>query len=199
MEKRKKTIAFFILFAILIFIIFLLDEQIFSLIQNLRNPTLDTFFSWILFAEQGIIYYPFTVLSTFGIILWKRRKDTYPFIATFLISLLAILFLKTIIFRARPLFSGTSDSFPAGHSLIFAPLPFLEYKKNNILKIIWSLLSGLIVFTRVWFGVHYLSDILASILIIYIFSYIFKNNWKKLKTLKHKKIRDKNIKEVKWH
>jgi len=152
------------------------------LIQNLRTPTLDIFFSWILFIEKGIIYYPLTAISAFGIIFWKKRKDLMPFTGTFSISLLLILCLKIIVVRTRPLIPETDESFPAGHPLIFSPLPFLDYRKNKYLKIIWLIISCLIVFTRIWFGLHYLSDIIASIIIIYGTAHIIKTNWKKLKT-----------------
>ncbi len=186
MKKGTKTIILFII-AIMIFVIsFVLDKQIFSIIQNLRNPTLDSFFSWILFIEEWFIYYPLVILFSFAILFWKKKKDLLPFTFTFFISLLLILFLKTIIVKPRPLFPLSEDSFPSGHPLIFSILPFLDYKKNKYLKIIWLIVSCLIIFTRIWFGLHYLSDIIFSLIIIYTVSFLITTLWKKLKISKTK-------------
>ncbi|UZE93766.1 MAG: phosphatase PAP2 family protein [Candidatus Pacearchaeota archaeon] len=186
MKKEAKTIIFFII-AIIVFIVSLmLDNQIFFLIQSIRNPVMDTFFSWLLFIEDAFIYYPLVILSTFGIVFWKKRKNILPFTITFLISLILILLLKNIILRPRPFLPGSQDSFPSGHPLIFTILPFLDYKKEKYLKIIWLIISCLIIFTRIWFGLHYLSDVVTGIMIIYIVAFIIKNSWKKLKIQKTK-------------
>ena len=189
MEKRgksKKALTLLIV-SILIFIIsFIFDKQIFSLIQSLRNPICDTFFSWILFLEEKFIYYPLVLIASFGVIFWRKRKSILPFVFTFFISLLIILFLKFIIYRPRPLFPELKESFPAGHTLVFTVLPFLDYKKNKYIKVIWLIIACLFMLVRIWFGLHYLSDIIAGLIIINTFAFIIKNSWKKLKTSKTK-------------
>ena len=99
-----------------------------------------------------------------------------------------MLFLKTIIPRQRPLFN-LKDSFPSGHSTsAFTPLPFLERKVFKNINTIWIVIACLFVFTRVWFGLHYLSDITIGSFIGYSIAFIIKNieerNYKKHKKLK---------------
>lgn len=180
--------------AILFIISFFFDRQIISAIQSLRNPASDTFFLWLLFLEKGIIFYPLIVGLTIIFLLWKKR-NIIPFISGFVISLALVFLLKNTISRERP-FPNSGDSFPSGHAAAtFTPLPFLEYKIFKIITIVGTIMACLFAFTRLWFGLHYLSDVVVGSIIGYVIAFVIKNNWKKLKISKPKK--EKRGKE-KW-
>lgn len=57
-------------------------------------------------------------------------------------------------------------SFPSGHTMMATILAIILYKKyNNNIILLFSIIIG---FTRVYLGIHYLSDVLAGILISFL-------------------------------
>lgn len=98
------------------------------------------------------------------------------------------LILKSILQRPRPneyrIINETGYSFPSGHSMIsmafYGFIIYLIYKniKNKYLKwisiILLSILILMIGFSRIYLGVHYVSDVLAGFLfsISYLIVYI---------------------------
>lgn len=98
------------------------------------------------------------------------------------------LVLKSILQRPRPneyrIINETGYSFPSGHSMIsmafYGFIIYLIYKniKNKYLKwisiILLSILILMIGFSRIYLGVHYVSDVLAGFLfsISYLIVYI---------------------------
>lgn len=98
------------------------------------------------------------------------------------------LILKSILQRPRPneyrIINETGYSFPSGHSMIsmafYGFIIYLMYKniKNKYLKwisiILLSILILMIGFSRIYLGVHYVSDVLAGFLfsISYLIVYI---------------------------
>ena len=101
---------------------------------------------------------------------------------TFAIVCIANLVIKQIVRRARPehlmIIKETGFSFPSGHAMMtfafFAILIHFVCKtlKNKALKVslvsIFSLLILAIGFSRIYLGVHYLTDIIAGFLISFV-------------------------------
>ena len=95
--------------------------------------------------------------------------------------------LKFAFARARPngtelsfLFNLPDYSFPSAHAgIAFAMLPILN-KEHPKQKIIWIIFVSLIAFSRIYIGVHYLSDVVTGALIGY-FTSSFIINLKKRK------------------
>lgn len=134
------------------------------------------------------------ILSVF--VLFKDKKYFKVFLLANLIGVLFNNLLKIIIKRPRPtetmvLTSETSYSFPSGHSmmsLIFYGLIIyfisINVKKKwlkNLLIFVLSLLIILIGFSRIYLGVHYVSDVIGAWLIglIYLFGFLKIYNKKK--------------------
>lgn len=162
--KWNKNLTIFCIAIALFLLALIFDSQVVSFIASIKNPCLDTIFLWFLFIERDIIFYPLIILITAIVLFPKERSKIHRYI--FSLALVAIfgLALKFIVGRPRPNFSS-NHSFPSGHSiLLFASLPFF---KNKTLRIIWLVLSCLLLIARLWGGLHYLSDIIAGAIIGY--------------------------------
>lgn len=108
------------------------------------------------------------------IILWKKdQKEIKPFLLLLFLSLCFIVFLKAIFVRERPnilqLIPIDGYSFPSGHSIIsvsfygYLMTYMIENQKSKLLTItITVLLIFGIGISRIYLGVHYLSDVLAG-------------------------------------
>ena len=104
--------------------------------------------------------------------------------------------IKYIVRRERPtykLIKMTGYSFPSGHAMIsiamYGILIYLinKYIDNKIIKCILITINMLIILlvgiSRVYLGVHYLSDVLAGYLISIVYLYIFINKIEKNKLI----------------
>ena len=132
--------------------------------------------------------YFFIGLSILLLIMIKNKKTGLSIIVNLGLSALTNFIVKNIVQRPRPidhrLISETGFSLPSGHSMVsmafYGYLIYLTYKyiKNKKLKISLTIFLSLLIFlvglSRIYLGVHYITDVLAgyllgiSYLIIYI-------------------------------
>lgn len=163
MKKEYIWIAAFALLGLLS--VFFIDDYFLGLMQNIQNPYLDGFFS---FFSQATMLVLFGILM--AIILWEERKRKYiwPFVASLIISAVLSFAIKFIVMRERPfgledtiMFTSIKDySFPSSHAMtIFSALPVLD-KEFKKFKWLFIVVACLITFSRLYFEVHYLSDVL---------------------------------------
>ena len=162
-----------------------LDNAASSFIISIRSPELTNTMNIITNISGS---YALIVFTTLFIILIKKKKYplaiTINLIAVFITSQLA----KAIVERDRPLdmlVSAPGYSYPSGHSMVglayFSFLSYLviKYIPNKIVKIIlpivFTITILLVGFSRIYLGVHYLSDILAGFLLGAIYLIIFIN------------------------
>jgi len=177
MGKKSVLIVELIMFIILTFIIYLYDLEIARWIVSFRNNILDYIFLSVTFASNAFIIF-FFLTSLF---LWKehKRKWIAPLWFASFFSFITSYLLKVLIARPRPFQNGISVlkiafyfmkdnfltwnfSFPSFQAmLVFSALPILnkEFKK---FRYIWLVFACLVAFSRVYFGVHYLSDVLVG-------------------------------------
>jgi undecaprenyl-diphosphatase len=150
-------------------------------VSFIRNGVLDNVFLIVTYLSSEVII--FLILT--ALFLWKdhKRRWILPLWVTLGISAIVGFILKITIQRQRPFQQGLvsllpklqeasysiwSFSFPSSHALLaFCAVPILseQYPK---LKKVWIGIAVLIAFSRVYFGLHFISDVLAGGLIGYV-------------------------------
>ena len=186
MKNRKKEYYFIaillILFIILTFFVLnektnYFDEVVFKSIIKIKNVSL-TKFLYIITNIGSTMGTLMVLLIT--CIIFLKRKIFSDFKYVFLNVSLGVILMQTIkhiIKRIRPSWKWIVQngfSYPSGHTitaiLFYGTLILLVNKKINgkykrPLIIIFSLMIFLISISRIYFGVHYLTDVIASIIL----------------------------------
>lgn len=149
-----------------------------NFVESIRNPFLTAILKSVTYlGEWSVVLAVAVVVSIF---LTAKRKKIQAVILAFttLGGISSAFVLKELIHRQRPvsgLLTETSYSFPSAHAVISVAfygliIYFLwqrfPSRKIRILKIVAGLtLVFIIGFSRVYLGVHYLSDIMGGYLI----------------------------------
>lgn len=181
-----------ILFTIITYAIFnnkinTIDQNIHSYILNLRNDNLTSILITITNISSA---YALIVLSILLLLIMKKKKLPLLISLNLIISFISNQITKQIFTRPRPiginLIEETGYSYPSGHAMIsmayFGFIAYLIYKyvKNKLIKTILIssifILIILIGFSRIYLGVHYLSDIIGGFLLSIVYLMIFINS-----------------------
>lgn len=163
-----------IVFLILLIISLIFDKTIVYSMQNLKNPILDFIFLYLSIASLYLI-----VLVPSVFLYLNDKKSLLKLWLTFALTALIMIIIKVIFQRERPfqeldltiplsLISSSyalwDFSFPSNHSaLSFCSLKFLKGR----FFIIWLVIALIMAFSRLYFGLHYLSDVIAGVFIGY--------------------------------
>jgi len=157
-----------------------LDLWVQNLVFNLRTDFLDNFF--LFFTNLGnwpVITFLFICFSILFYV-YKKKDYILPFLVAVAGSGFMTVVVKYLVDRTRPgeniaLYTEKGASFPSAHSaLIFALFGFLIYcvwkfRLNIISKIILSIIFASIIiligFSRLYLGVHFVSDVDAGYLV----------------------------------
>ena len=194
MKKRNWIIAlicFIVFIAILLSVvntgIVFFDEWLMNIAYSLRNNILSFIFKIITFlGDSKFIILVSIILG--GYFLFYKKNKLYGILVILNTVNTAILNqgIKYIVRRPRPInliINEDGFSFPSGHSMMsmcFYALIIYFIWKSNLKKDIKIILTALIVllvyiigFTRIYFGAHYPSDILAGYMITLTYMLIF--------------------------
>ena len=169
-------------------IVYILDDLGFDF-YSYFNGALFVFFKIITWTAKW--YLVLVALLVFaGYAFYKRKYIDYalPLLTAFFGSAAAVHFLKHMFARPRPEYERVlvdGYSFPSGHAAVSTALgitlSFLLYKsnirhKNKIISaiIIWVFI---IYMSRIYLGVHYLSDILGGVAVGLVFALLGISLW----------------------
>jgi undecaprenyl-diphosphatase len=156
-----------------------IDTRVVNLMPSIRTPLQTSFFRFVTFTAntESILL---LILLASGILWRKRQKFAISLLLFALVAEEGSAFLlKHLVGRVRPaqslsLIKEDSFSFPSGHVLratvLFGFLSYLLFRsiKSSLFRI--GIILGyvvavaLVALSRVYLGVHYPSDVLASIL-----------------------------------
>ncbi len=178
---KKRVFIWGIFLGLLIIVSLYFDKEIVKAVVSIRTDILNDFFIGLTSVGSEIIIF-FFLTSLF---LWNERKRKWilPLWVTLGASVVVSYILKISVQRLRPYQLGivsTFDilqktshvvwdfSFPSFQAMLaFCAVPILA-KEFPKFKYIWIIFAGLVAFSRVYFGLHFLSDVLIGGLIGYI-------------------------------
>ena len=178
MEERKAVFTW-IIFSLFMFLVFRLDSDIVAGISMIRNSVLNDFFVGITFFSSSIIFIFLTVLFMQK----NKKKWLLPLWLTMLVSVIISFLLKVSVQRIRPYqmelisilpgfeslaHSVWNFSFPSFQTmLVFSAVPFLS-KEFPRFRYVWIIFASLVALSRVYLGLHFLSDVILGGLIGYL-------------------------------
>lgn len=152
-----------------------LDQSGVNFFLTLRTGLGDQIFSIVTWLGEWKMLVPLALI----IVVWfwaKNKKDVvWPFLTAVLGAELSGQLLKLVVQRPRPLGGLENEStfsFPSGHALIavvfygFLTYYFWQSAKNQAQKYLALALGVILIsvigFSRLYLGVHYLSDVLGG-------------------------------------
>ena len=148
-----------------------LDNWINLFFRDMKFPIFDAVFSII--TNFGIV--TLIILGVPSLILYKKNKRIiYLLWLAFFASCILAFTIKLVFLRQRPIEAFTypftniiNYSFPSMHAMVaFSLLPLLiKYLPKQ--KTFWIAFAFLVVFSRIYFGFHFLSDVVFGALFGY--------------------------------
>src|SRR3989344_5774116 len=173
--RGKNLAILFIALGFAVILSFVFDNLIVQNISKLKNLFLDEVFLGITFISSEIIIF-FSLTSLF---LWQehKRKWILPLWLTLAASAIISFLLKVAVQRLRPFqqdlvsipemlasrsYEIWNFSFPSFQAmLVFCALPIIS-KEFPKIKWAWIIFACLVAFSRVYFGLHFLSDVIVG-------------------------------------
>lgn len=200
-EKTFKIVSFFMLLILFIILIILIktnntlnfDMAVYKFIATNIISEKITPAVKVITNLGGVLYFIFIAIGS--LIIVKNRKIGLAVSLSIGLSALVNFIAKNIIQRTRPLeefrlIKESGFSFPSGHSitsmvfygfLIYLVSEFVKNKKvKYVLTILFSILIVLIGLSRVYLGVHYITDILGGFTLGLIFLILYISIYKKM-------------------
>src|SRR3989344_4559750 len=194
-RKKEKQLLIGLSFAFILSFVF--DNLIVQNISKLKNVFLDEVFLGITFISSEIIIF-FSLTSLF---LWQehKRKWILPLWLTLGASAIISFLLKVAVQRLRPFqqdlvsipemlasrsYEIWNFSFPSFQAmLVFCALPIIS-KEFPKIKWAWIIFACLVAFSRVYFGLHFLSDVIVGGILGYLIGVLVIKLEKKKKLIK---------------
>lgn len=152
-----------------------IDMRLSNLLAVFRHPHVTRALTWITLLGKDEIIIAFALIATLLLILWRRTPYIMPLWLTLLGSESFNMLSKQVFQRPRPavaLYPEMSSSFPSGHaclavafygfilSVLFKQIKSYTARMNLLFSCLVIMLS--IGFSRIYLGVHFLSDVWAG-------------------------------------
>jgi undecaprenyl-diphosphatase len=157
-----------------------IDHRVLEWFVSIRTPWWNEFFLSATNLGSFVIMAVLTLGVSVGLLLARHRGSAVALIASMLGTLYLSSALKVVVGRPRPpeltrLWQTGGDSFPSGHTIsgfaffVTIALLSLDHVKGRALKL-WILsfallLGTLVAISRMYLGVHYLSDVVGGALV----------------------------------
>lgn len=181
MERFRKFYSFMFYSVSLLFISYIFDDLFLEIVASFKNIVFDYLLTW---ASREITVTVFFFIMT-SLFLWEEKKRDYivPLWLSFITTLVVTTVLKLLFMRDRPFYTEIvplmdiiSYSFPSGHvAICFSALPVLDREFPKI-KWFWIIFALAVAFARLYFGLHYLSDIIAGMILGYGIGFLLLNS-----------------------
>lgn len=169
-KEHMKNIAIISVGTIALIVSFFFDKMVHQSMGIFRTPLFDYLFTWVSYALSLI----FVMLVMTSLFMWEENKKDWiiPMWMSFGLGLVVSFGLKLLVAKERPaeyvmgIFSNYDTfSFPSTHTAVcFSLVPILD-KLYPTLKWFWIGFAIIVAFSRLYLGVHYLSDVIAGALI----------------------------------
>lgn len=157
-----------------------LDTVLANCIYTFRTPVLTEIMKGITYLGNPISVVIFLLAVFLLLFVLKKRKYIYSILISSILGEAFVYIMKMVVQRPRPLIQNalvieTDPSFPSGHAMIAVTVYGLIFYfligicKKNWQKILVTVVGGLLILSigisRIYLGVHWPSDILASYLL----------------------------------
>lgn len=172
MEKEEHTVLWILTLGLALFLSLIYDKQIASAVQGMRNQLLNFYF-----LEFSLIFTAPIIILVVTIFLINQRRFIIPWWMASITVLFFSLALKVVVARERPfviyddlipLTREAMHSFPSVRTAVaFSAIPLLSKYFHRFLPF-WIILALIVGFSRIYLGLHFLSDVIAGILIGYL-------------------------------
>lgn len=141
------------------------DNSVTIHVTNLRTNPVNVIMRFI--TQLEMIWILFIILFIPFLLSKKKRTKLFPLWGSIALALFFAHILKIFFLTTRPeiltLTQETSPGFPSLHTaLMFSAIPIISCYFRKLL-IPWGIAAFLIAFSRIYVGVHFLSDILGGI------------------------------------
>jgi len=182
MNKKIKILTIVLPIILFLFIAFFLYADFMAHFEGLvyeesvehMSPALTAIVKLI--TAMGSREFVILICFTLFAVPYLRKRYALPISAAVILSLLLNLLFKSIFARSRPdilmLAQETSYSFPSGHSMVsmtlYGAFVLLAWKHMDdryakvIVSLICAALIGAIGFSRIYLGVHYVTDVVGG-------------------------------------
>jgi len=168
------------------------DDKVFLALWPLKNPLVTKMMIYVtLLGEKWVVFLAVLLILFIG----KKKGYIMPSILALLTSLSIAYIFKNLFavprpflhFGINPLVAASGYSFPSGHSTAVSSVAFPLSKAFPKLRYLFVAVILTVMFSRIYLGVHYLSDVLAGAALGLsagiIFLVIGKSYWKNIHIL----------------
>ncbi|MBW2978451.1 phosphatase PAP2 family protein [Candidatus Woesearchaeota archaeon] len=166
--KEKNNFVFGIVLILSLAITFLLDNYAFDFVDLIKNNYFDSFFGIITNIGE---FFVILILLTILFLFMKKEKRKIPllWVCFFVLGGICII-LKFLIARPRPfgliifypLINLIDYSFPSLHAAVILLALIILFREAPKHKLGLGFIGLLIIFSRIYLKVHYLSDVVGG-------------------------------------